>query len=444
MPAAWKMEAPWRAARPADDTLRGEWWKPFGDEDLDRLEAQAMASSPTLALAAARLDQARASLAAAQAARWPAFSLASRDSRLRITQDRPLAAYSSPNSSTVQNDFTFGPTASYELDLAGRVRRTLEGARASAERSAADFENVRLLLGADLASAYFNLRETDIEQDVLRRSIGLQRKALELATNRHDLGAASGIDVAQQQALLDATLSQVDVLAKQRAQYEHAIAALVGAAAPEFSIAARARPLAPPAVPVGVPSDILERRPDVASAERAMAAANAQVGVATAALYPSIMLGAGYGVESRLLSTLAEAPSLVWTFGASITQPVFDAGRIRANIDFAKAGYQAEVANYRRTVLGAMQEVEDGITGLAALERASDQAAAAVASATRVLDMANGRYEGGAATYLEVITAQQSLLNDERLAAQLQGQRLLAVVSLVRALGGGWGSVRPS
>jgi NodT family efflux transporter outer membrane factor (OMF) lipoprotein len=444
MPAAWKMEAPWRVARPADDALRGEWWKPFGDEDLDRLEAQAMASSPTLALAAARLDQARALLAAAQAARWPTFSLASNDSRLRISEDRPLAAYSSPNSATVQNDFTFGPTASYELDLAGRVRRTLESARASAQGSAADFENVRLLLAADLASAYFNLRETDIEQDVLRRSIGLQRKALELATNRHDLGAASGIDVAQQQALLDATLTQVDVLAKQRAQYEHAIAALVGAAAPEFTLAPFVRPLAPPAVPVGVPSDILERRPDVASAERAMAAANAQIGVATAALYPSITLGAGYGVESRLLSTLAEAPSLVWTFGASITQPLFDGGRIRANIDFAKAGYQAEVAIYRRTVLGAMQEVEDGITGLAALERASGQAAAAVASATRVLDMANGRYEGGAATYLEVITAQQSLLNDERLAAQLQGQRLLAVVSLVRALGGGWGSARPS
>ena len=438
MPAAWKMEAPWREATPRDAAPKGEWWKAFGDPELDALEARALEQSPNLVIAAARLAQARAQLDVATAARYPQLGIATRAQRLRITENRPLSNYASPQFSTVQSDFLLGLTASYELDFAGRVRRTIEAARATAERSEADFENTRLLLTADLATAYFNLREADIELDVLARSIALQRRALELAAARHDLGAASGIDVAQQQALLDATLTQVDVLAKQRSQFEHAIATLTGTPAPSFSMAATVERLAPPAIPVGVPSDVLERRPDVASAERAMAAANAQVGIATAALYPSITLNGTFGQESRELSSLFNAPSLVWSLGASLTQPLFDAGRIESNIAFTRAGYQAELGNYRRVVLTAMQEVEDGITGLAALERAHAQASAAVQSARRVLDMANTRYEGGAAAYLEVIVAQQALLNNERLAAQLQGQRLLTAVFLVKALGGGW------
>lgn len=438
VPAAWKVEAPWREARPQDHAAKGEWWKVFGDGELAALERRALAQSPTLAVAIARLAQARAQLDAATAGRYPQLALASRDQRLRITENRPLSNYAAPQFSTVQNDFTLGLAASYELDFAGRVRRGIEAASATAERSEADLENARLLLAADVATAYFNVREADIELDVLARSIALQRRALELASARHDLGAASGIDVAQQQALLDATLTQVDVLARQRGQFEHALATLTGTPAPAFSLAERVEPLVPPAIPIGVPSDVLERRPDVASAERAMAAANAQVGVAAAALYPSITLSASQGGESRVLASLFEAPSLVWSVGASLTQPVFDAGRIRANIAFARAGYEGEVGNYRRAVLTAMQEAEDGITGLAALERAHGQASAAVASARRVLDMANSRYEGGAATYLEVITAQQALLNNERLAAQLQGQRLLTAVFLVKALGGGW------
>ena len=438
VPAAWKVEAPWREAAPRDADTKGEWWKAFGDAQLDALQRRALAESPTLAIASARLAQARAQLDVATAGRYPQLGLAARAQRLRITENRPLSNYATPQFSTVQNDATLGLTASYELDFAGRVRRTIESARASAERSQADLENTRLLLTADLATAYFNLREADIELDVLARSIALQRRALELAAARHDLGAASGIDVAQQQALLDATLTQVDVLAKQRGQFEHAIATLTGTPAPVFALASTVERLAPPAIPVGVPSDILERRPDVASAERAMAAANAQIGVATAALYPSITLAGNLGTESRELASLFNAPSAVWAIGASLTQPIFDAGRIRANIAFSRAGYEAEVGNYRRVVLTAMQEVEDGITGLAALERAYAQASAAVASARRVLDMANARYEGGAATYLEVISAQQALLNNERLAAQLQGQRLLTAVFLVKALGGGW------
>jgi len=438
VPVAWKVEAPWRAATPRDAASKGEWWTAFGDRELDALERRALAQNPTLTIAVARLAQARAQLDVATAGRYPQLGLSTRAQRFRVTENRPLTNYATPLSSAVQNDFLLGLTTSYEIDFAGRVGRSIEAAQASAQRSEADLENARLLLTADLATAYFNLREADIELDVLARSIALQRRALELATARHDLGAASGIDVAQQQALLDSTLTQVDVLAKQRSQFEHAIATLTGTPAPLFSIARAVERLAPPAIPIGVPSDILERRPDVASAERTMAAANAQVGVATAALYPSITLFGTLGNESRDLVSLYNAPSVVWSLGASLTQPIFDAGRIRSNIAFSTAAYEAEVGSYRRIVLTAMQEVEDGITGLAALERAYAQAAAAVDSARRVLEMSNTRYEGGAAAYLEVIVAQQALLNNERLAAQLQGQRLLTAVFLVKALGGGW------
>jgi outer membrane protein, multidrug efflux system len=438
LPVAWQVEAPFREGAPNDLAVKGPWWLRFGDPKLDELERQALAGSPTLAAANARLAQARAVVAASSASLLPQVALNLRASRSDISANRPLTNYASPNFSTVQNDFAGAFAVNYELDLFGRVRRTIEGARASAEQSAADLENVRLLLTAELATDYFSLRELDIELDVLARSIDLQRRSLELATARHDLGAASGLDVAQQQALLDSTLTQVDVLLRQRAQFEHAIAALTGTAAPVFALATEVRELVPPQVPIGLPSDVLERRPDVASAERAMAAANAQIGVANAAFYPSIILGPSYGTESRSLASLFSVPSLIWSAGVSIAQPIFDAGRIRANVDFAKAGYDVTVANYRRVVLTAMQEAEDGITGMAALDRASAQARVAISSAQRVLDIATSRYEGGVATYLEVITAQQSLLNNERLAAQLQGQLLLTSVFLVKALGGDW------
>ena len=435
MPVAWKVEAPCREGAPNDLAAKGPWWLRFGDPQLDALEQQALAGSPTLVAANARLIQARAVVAASTSSLLPQVGLNLRATRQKISADRPLTNYASPNFSTVQNDLQRClPSTTKSTSRAacgGRSR-----ARASAEQSAADLENVRLLLTAELATDYFSLRELDIELDVLSRSIDLQRRALELATARHDLGAASGLDVAQQQALLDSTLTQVDVLRRQRDQFEHAIATLTGTtAAPIFALAQEVRDLIPPQVPIGVPSDVLERRPDVASAERAMAVANAQVGVANAAFYPSIILAPAYGAESTSLSSLFNAPSLLWSLGVSIAQPLFDAGRLRANLDFAKAGYDITVANYRRVVLTAMQEAEDGITGMAALDRASAQARVAIASARRVLDIATSRYEGGVATYLEVITAQQGLLSSERLAAQLQGQLLLTSVFLVKALG---------
>jgi multidrug efflux system outer membrane protein len=439
VPVAWTTEAPWREGRPDDGAAKGRWWLRYGDPVLNGLQDRALENSPTLALASARLAQAQATLEAALAGRYPQLGLNLRGVRQRISANRPLTNYNAQNFATVQNDALASLSVNYETDLFGRVQSGIAVATAAAEQSGADLENVRLLLNADLATAYFNLRAVDTELDVVAQSVALQRRALDLATSRHDLGAVSGLDVAQQQALLDTTLTQVDLLKRQRAQFEHALGTLTGTGAPVFALAPRLPDTAVPqvpSVPIGVPSDLLERRPDIASAERAMAAANAQVGIANAAFYPSISLGATLGTESRSLPALFDAPSLLWSLGASLAQPLFDAGRIRANLAGAQAGFDATVANYRRVVLTAMQEVEDGITGMGSLERAHAQALRASDSAARVLDIATARYEGGVASYLDLISAQQSLLNAQRQQAQLLGQRLLVSVFLVKALGG--------
>nr|WP_157398283.1 MULTISPECIES: efflux transporter outer membrane subunit [Ramlibacter] len=438
VPPAWKIEEPFRVARPDDAAVRGAWWKLFGDPRLDALQEQALAASPTLAAATARLDQSRSTVDVANAGLMPQVVASGRVARQRISANRPLTNYNAPNFSTVQDDFTLNFTAAWEFDLFGRLRSTQAAARASSEQSAADLQNVRLALGADLAAAYFNLRELDIELDVLAQSIALQRRSFDLAKARYDLGATSGLDVAQQQSLLDATLVQVDLLRRQRGQFQNAIATLTGQPAPLFAIAPELGPRTAPAIPVGLPSEILQRRPDVASAERAVAAANAQIGIARAAYYPNIALLPTLGYDSRHFEALFNTPSLLWSFGVSASQVLFDGGRADATVAFAQAGYQATVANYRRTVLTAMQEVQDALDGSASLDRALAQARLAEQSAQRVLQLATDRYQGGAATYLEVITAQQSLLNSQRLAAQLLGQRLLVTVALVKAVGGEW------
>ena len=438
VPIAWKTEPGWQVAKPDDAAVRGAWWRRFGDAQLDDLEQQALAASPNLAAAAARLAQARSQVDVQAAGLFPQLSAGLRGARQKISANRPLTNDNSPNFSTVQNDFGLNFSVAYEADLWGRVRSTVDAARALAEQSAADFQNVRLVLTTDLAANYFNLRELDIELEVLAQSIALQRRALDLANARHQLGATSGLDVAQQQALLDNTLTQVDVLRRQRSQFENAIATLIGRPAPLFALRADIVPRKAPDVPVALPSEVLQRRPDVASAERAMAAANAQIGIARAAYYPSIVLNPVLGVDSRKLGALFDVSSLLWSLGVSVTQPLIDAGRTDANVAIAQAGYQLAVANYRRTVLTAMQEVQDGINGSVALDRGLAQARLAEQSAQRVLQLANDRYEGGAASYLEVITAQQSLLNAQRQAAQLLGQRLLVSVLLVKAVGGEW------
>jgi len=438
LPVSWTLEAPWRTGTPRDTDDKSAWWQRYGDKRLDGLMQQALSSNATLAVASARVAQSRAVLDAAGAAQYPQLSAGGRATRLKISANRPLTNYAVANQTTVQNDFALSLIASYEIDLVGRVRRSVEAANASAQQADADYQNTQLLLTADLAAAYFSLRATDIELDVVTRSIELQQRALDLVSARHELGAISGLDVAQQQALLDNTLTQVDVLKRQRGIYQDAIATLVGTPAPAFSLPTDITPLVPPAIPLGLPSDLLERRPDVASAERAMAAANAQIGVATAAFYPSVSLLPVLGVDSNRVSTLFDANSMLWSLGVSAAQVIFDGGRIRANVDFSKAGYDATVANYRRVVLLAMQEAQDGITGLAALDRAAAQSLNAVASSRRVLEMAAARYEGGAANFLDVITAQQALLNIERQSAQLRGQQLAVSVFLIKALGGDW------
>ncbi|HUN92809.1 MAG TPA: efflux transporter outer membrane subunit [Burkholderiaceae bacterium] len=438
LPASWRTEAPWRLAAPADAAIKGEWWALFGDPELDRIERAGLAHSPTIAIAGARLEQARQVVRIDAAALYPQVAAGAGADRARISANRPLAAYNAVNTATTQNEFTLGFSVRYETDLFGRNRRQLEAGRAALAGAAADFENARLVLAAEVAADYFTLRELDLEIDIIRQSIGLQRRALDLVVQRHDLGAASGLDVAQQQASLDATTTQIELLANQRAQFEHALAALVGEGAPGFGLPVVAALPTPPNVPIGVPSDLLERRPDVASAERAMAAANAQIGVAKAAFFPSVNLAAGGGWDSRTLGALLNAPSVVWSLGVSATQSLFDAGHNDATVRFATAGYAAAVGNYRQAVLGAMQEVQDGISGLAILGRAQDNARAAVASAERTLSLANERYAGGLATYLDVINAQQAVLGNQRQAAQIAGQQILASVFLVKAVGGGW------
>jgi multidrug efflux system outer membrane protein len=321
--------------------------------------------------------------------------------------------------------------------LAGFAAKSRERQRLPSNH-ADDLANARLVLTTDLASDYFSMRELDAEIDVLNRSVVLQQKALDYVTTEHDLGSVSGLDVLQQKSELDSTRVQARLLLNQRAQFEHAIAALIGVPAPQFAIAPKVIDTKVPAIPLGLPSDLLQRRPDIASAERAMAAANAQIGVAKAAFFPSLSLTPGIGWESTQFASLLSAPTLMWTLGATLSQVVFDGGRRAANVDFASAGYQAAEANYRQTVLNAFQQVQDGVTGLSVLDAASKESQEAVTDAQRLLSLANDRYSGGLVAFLDVITAQQSLLTSERQDVQIHGQQWTMSVSLVKALGGGW------
>jgi len=443
VPPAWQPDAPWHEAVPNDAALKGDWWTLFQDGTLNTLTDRALAGNQNLRVAAARLEQARAEVSVATSDLFPSVGLSAAAARGRTSANRPLAEYSEPNQSTVQNDFVIGPTVSYEVDLFGRVRREVEGARAAAQQAEADFENTRLILTAQLVSDYFALRELDNEIGVVTHSLELERDALGFIASRHDLGFATGLDLAQQQALVDSSATQLDLLENQRAQLEHAIATLIGTPAPVFTVPASLAAASLPAVPVGVPSELLQRRPDVASAERSMAAANARIGVARAAYYPSIDLGSGFGepnagFQSNALSTLFEASSRLWSIGLSATQTLFDAGKNRANVRFANADYTAAVAAYRQTVLTAMEEVENGITGLASLDRAVREADASVKSAQDAFDIAAVRYRGGVDTYLEMITAQQILLSNQRQAVQVRGQQFATEVYLIKALGGSW------
>ena len=435
---AWKTQAPWQTAAPKDAISKGAWWMLFGNDELNGLEEQLLKSNQSLVAARDRLDEARSFARIATAGYFPQLSTDISAERSRLSGNRAAVSAIAPTIPITQNTFTIPFSLNYEVDLFGRVRRNLEAANANLQASAADLQNVQLVLTSELAADYFTLRELDSETQVLRESVESQQKALQLVENRHDGGVASGLEVSQQASLLDATRTQLALIQQQRAQFEHAIATLTGNPAPGFSLAVAPLTVSPPAVPLGVPSDILERRPDVATAERHMAYQNAQVGIATTAFYPHITLFGGGGVQSRDITTLISAPSAIWSVGADLLQPIFNGGRNRANLALAKSTYDESVANYRQSVLTAFQQVEDSLAALNALAEAAKTQQAAVEDSQRTLTIANNRYVGGVTTYLDVITAQSTLLNNERLATQLLGQQMVTSVQLVKALGGGW------
>jgi multidrug efflux system outer membrane protein len=445
-PDAWKTQAPWQQAAPKDAVPKGSWWQVFEDPALDSYEQQLLQANQSLIAARDRLNQARSLARVATADFFPQVSADPSAVRERGSGNRPLngAVPSSINGVALsirpytQSVYTIPFSVSYEADLFGRVRRNLEAANASLQSSAADLGNVQLVLTAELAADYFTLRELDAEYQVVEESVDSQRKALDLLNYRHTGGIASGLEVAQQATLLDSTISQAALVQQSRAQYEHAIAVLVGQPASNFSVPVAPFKTAPPPVPLGVPSDVLERRPDIATFERNMAFENAQVGLAHAAFYPHITLAGSGGLQSTALSSLFSAPSLFWSLGGDVLEPVLQGGRNRANLAAAQAAYDESVANYRQTVLTAFQQVEDGISNLSTLSQALSTQSAAVNDARRALDIANNRYVGGVTNYLDVITAQTTLLSNQRLETQLLGQQLVSTVYLVKALGGGW------
>jgi outer membrane protein, multidrug efflux system len=438
VPQTWDVADPWRESAPKDSLPKGEWWAVFGDEDLNGLEKQALAENQTLKISIAHLEQARATAAIQVATLFPTLSTGPGIERERLSGNRP------PNSSipvtgpVTQNIYQIPFTVNYEVDIFGRRRRSIEAAEAAYQANAADLENVRLLVTSQLAGDYFNLRQLDSEIGILRRTVESLQKGLDLVNSRHQGGVASGLDVAQEETLLNATRTQATLLLQQRKQFEDAIAVLAGRAAPDFHVASRELRGEPPPLNAGIPSDVLERRPDVAEAERLMASANAQIGVAKAAYYPSLDLFGQTGWQTAAITSLVNSQSIFWALGANVAEDIFTGGARRAQVQFARAGYDANVASYRQTVLGAFQEVQDELTALSVLSEAQQEQQETVEAARRALDISTNRYSGGLVNYLDVVTAQQNLLSNEQQLAVIQGQRLVASVLLVKALGGGW------
>jgi NodT family efflux transporter outer membrane factor (OMF) lipoprotein len=439
MTPAWKELPPagWKTATPRDDIAKGNWWEIFGDPQLNELETQAIATNQTLKAAVQRVLQARASAAATRASLHPVINAEPAVGPARTSGTR-VAPAGAPTVAFSGTSISLPIDASYEVDLWGRIRRSVESASALTQVSVADYENVLLVLKSDVAEDYIMLHYIDQERAILRDNIGLQQKALELAQFRHAGGVVSGLDVSEAETLLDTTQGDYAGLSVQRAQFEHALAVLIGKPPAELSVPERALDLAPPVIPAGLPSDLLERRPDIAAAERLMDANNALIGVARAAYFPDVALTGSVGVLSSVLSQLFAGPSLVWSAAATATQPLYAGGRLAANVAHARAVYDESVADYRQQVLTAFQEVENGLSGLRALE---EQAAAydkAVQSAQRTVDLSTSRYREGLVAYIDVITAASALLANERTAAQILEQRLLTTIQLIQALGGGW------
>jgi len=427
----------WKTAAPSDQIPRGKWWEIFRDSQLNELEEKVNVSNQTLKAAYEQFLQARALVRFNRADYYPTVTAGASGTYTRPSQNRP---FSTSTTITKKNttDLVLPVTASWEPDVFGRVRSTVEAARSNAQASAADVESVRLAVHAELASDYFQMRSLDAEEQLLQSTVTAYEKALELTQNRHKGGVASAVDVAQAQTQLETTRAQATDVQVQRAQFEHAIAVLIGEPPSTLSLTMRPWTSPPPQIPAGLPSDLLERRPDIAAAERRMAAANAQIGVARAAYFPSLLLTGSGGFESGSVTTWLSGPSGFLVAGASAAVTAFDVGRHRAASDQAKAVYDQSVANYRQTVLVSFQEVEDNLAALRILDEESRRQQEAVAAAERSLNLSLNRYRGGVTTYLEVTTAQGLALNNERTAVQILSRRMTASVLLIRALGGGW------
>lgn len=441
VPAHWDVPDPWRESAPRDALAKGEWWAIFQDETLNGLERDALSANQTLKVAAAHLEQARASAALQVSTQFPQVSTSPAAQRQRLSGNRPTSIGAAPTGIPVtQSNYTLPFTVSYEADLFGRRRRSIEAAQAAYQATGADLENTRLIVTAELAGDYFSLRQTDTQLGILRRTVETLSKGLDLVNSRHSGGIASGLDVAQEETLLNATRTQAILLQQQRKQLEDAIAVLVGKPAPDFHLESKELDSEPPSIDAGLPSDLLERRPDIAEAEREMAIANAQVGIARAAYFPSLNLFADGGWQSADIAKLVNVQSTIWAFGANAVESIFTGGARRAQTQFAKAGYDASVASYRQAVLNAFGEVQDDVNGLLVLGNAQKSQQDAVNAARRELDIADSRYKGGLVSYLDVVNAQQNVLNNEQQMAVIRGQKLVTSVLLVKALGGGWDS----
>jgi NodT family efflux transporter outer membrane factor (OMF) lipoprotein len=433
-PPAYKEIGEWKIAQPSEQNLGGNWWEIFRDPQLNALEQQIDVSNQNLKAAVAQYQQARAALRYARADYYPTVSTAPSATREKYSENRPGTAARG----TTFNDFVLPVNVSYQANAWGRVSKNVESYRDQAQASAADLAVVNLTMHADLAIDYFAARTLDAEEELLQNTVTQYEQALQLNEERYKGGLASEVEVEQARTILETTRAQLVDVGVARSQYEHAAAVLVGKPPAEFSLSPLPLTTPPPAIPVGVPSELLERRPDIAAAERLVASSNAQIGLAKTAYYPLVNIVASGGFESGTISTLLQGPSTLWSVGASAAVTIFDGGRRHALNDEAKAAYDTSVASYRQTVLNAFQQVEDNLAALRILEQEAGVQATAVQSAQRSLDLSNTRYEGGVTSYLEVITAQNAALSDELTAVNILGRRMASAVLLIEALGGGW------
>jgi NodT family efflux transporter outer membrane factor (OMF) lipoprotein len=424
----------WKTAQPSDQLLRGKWWEMFGDAQLNTLEGELTVSNQDLKAANARFMQARAMVHFNRAAEFPTISTAPGIASLRDSANTP---YLPATKNT--GDFVLPFDLSYEVDLWGRVRRTVSASREEAQATAGDLETVSLSLHAELAFDYFELRGADAQKQLLDDTVKAYRDALQLTVNRFEGGAAPKSDVAQARTQLETTMVQDTDIAVQRAQFEHAIAVLLGKPPAAFGLPASPLTLAPPEIAAGLPSQLLERRPDIAAAERRVAEANDQIGIARAAYYPTVILSASAGLEGDSITNWFTWPSRFWAVGPTALETLFDGGRRRATSQGALANYDATVANYRESTLAAFQQVEDNLVALRILGEEAQQQKEATASAQESLQIFTDRYIGGADPYLQVLTAQTIALQNERNDVDILRRRMDASVLLIKALGGGWG-----